>query len=440
MRGITSLTLVGLCLGVFTLGAQEPGGGAAEFRKQRRTIEAKLVSPNLNDRVVGLSDLKRYPLIDTVKVALPYWSKDPSPAVRSTAAEVLFGFKDESALRPVLRAELKKDINDTNAILAAVWLAGASPDEQREFMTALGKLIEKKPATLFAFFGVADWLGTRQDPAAVKALAALTEMNAFHRQFAFRRCVVTALVGVKHPDAVTKLIDLLPDADGEIRGDIIQHLTRLSGLTLGSDQAPWLAWWKEKKGMIQFPDANGKPPAIALNKGTATYYGIPIYAKKLIFILDTSGSMRGQRITNAKKELVKAIESLDAGTSFNLVSFNSELEVWHRGLVTASPDVKAKAIRWVNQLEADGSTFTYDALKATMDQTPEAVYLLTDGQPTGGTIVEPDKIIEAVRQTNRYRRMTVNVIGVNPGPEEGVFSQFMKKLAGENWGQYRRVE
>src|SRR5262245_44720738 len=66
MRCITWLGLLGLGFVTVSLYAQEPGGGAAEFRKQRRTIEAKLVSPNLNDRVVGLGELKRYPLIDTV--------------------------------------------------------------------------------------------------------------------------------------------------------------------------------------------------------------------------------------------------------------------------------------------------------------------------------------------------------------------------------------
>jgi hypothetical protein len=150
--------------------------------------------------------------------------------------------------------------------------------------------------------------------------------------------------------------------------------------------------------------------------------------------------MKGQRIVSAKKELVKTIENLPTSTSFNLVSFNSEFEVWQKALAAAAPEVRTKATKWVNQLDVEGATFTYDALKATMDQHPEAIYLLTDGQPTGGTFVEPDKIIEAVRQMNKYRRITIHVIGVNPGPEDGPFSQFLKKLAAENWGQYRRVD
>jgi uncharacterized protein YegL len=175
-------------------------------------------------------------------------------------------------------------------------------------------------------------------------------------------------------------------------------------------------------------------------KGQPSYYGIPINAKKVIFIIDTSGSMKGQRIINARKELIRTIDELPTSTSFNLVGFNSELSVWNSKLVTASPEVKTKATKWINQQDPEGATFTYDALKATLDQQPEAVYLLTDGEPTGGTFVAPDAILDAIRQTNRYRRTTIHVIGVNPGPEDGVFSQFMKNLAAQNWGQYRRVD
>lgn len=438
MRTIVSLSLAVLCVAASGLRADEQRG-LADLRKNRKGIEKQLASSNLNDRVAGLGELKLYPVVDTVKLVLPFWSKDPSPAVRSTAAEVLFGFKDEATLRPIMRAELKKEINEANSLLVAVWLAGAADDERREFLDGLFKLFEKRPAVLATLFPVVDWLGTRQEAAAVKVLAAFTELAAFKKQFGFRRCVVTALAGVRHVDAVTKLLDLLPESDGEIRGDIVQHLTRLSGEAHGDNPKAWVTWWDKSKTNFQFPDAPAKP-GLMPQKGTPTYHGIPIFAKKVIFILDTSGSMKGQRIVSAKKELVRTIESLPTSTSFNLVSFNSELEVWHRALVTAAPDTKTKAVRWVNQLDADGATHTYDALKATLDQQPEAIYLLTDGQPTGGTIVEPNGIIEAVRQTNRYRRTTIHVIGVNPGPENGVFSEFLKKLAAENWGQYRRVE
>lgn len=410
-----------------------------EFRKEKRRIELQLASVNLNDRVAGLNALRKYPSVDAVRLALPHWSKDPSPAVRSTAGEVLFSFKDHARLRPALRAELKKEINETTSILLAAWLAGADARERQEMIDGLNKLYLKRPEGHYSLFTVADWLATQQYGSAVVVLSAFADLDPFKRQFAFRRCVVMALTGVRHPEAVDRLVALLPQVDGEVRADIIRHLTQISRQNFGDDNAAWQEWWRGNKAGFSFPDAVQLRQA-ALQRGTATYYGIPVVGKKVIFILDTSGSMKGQRIVSAKKELIRTIEELPTTTSFNLVAFNSELGVWRRGLEPAAPTTKARGVRWVEELPAGGATFTFDALKATLEQQPEAIYLLTDGEPTGGAIVEPDAIVEAVRQMNRYRRCTIHVIGVAPGPEDGPFSQFMKKLAAENWGQYRRVE
>jgi hypothetical protein len=232
----------------------------------------------------------------------------------------------------------------------------------------------------------------------------------------------------------------LPEVDGEVQGDIVQYFMRLSGLALGPDAAGWGEWWNARKANFQFPAAAEARGPVPVPKNVPSYYGIGIYARRVIFVLDTSGSMRGQRLASARQELIKTIEGLPPGTSFNVVSFNSTLAVWNRSLMPATKEVKAKACQWIAVQEAEGDTHTFDALRTTLDQQPEAIYLLTDGKPKGGTIGEPKAILQALQQTNRYRRTSIHVIGVHPGPEESLFSQFLVALAAQNWGQYRRVE
>jgi hypothetical protein len=41
---------------------------------------------------------------------------------------------------------------------------------------------------------------------------------------------------------------------------------------------------------------------------------------------------------------------------------------------------------------------------------------------------------------NRVRRMTINCIGIGVGPENGGFAQFLKVLAAQNFGAFRRVD
>lgn len=439
MRWMIVLTLAWLGL-LANFARADEAETAAAFKKNRPGIEKLLSSSVVQERAAALNDLKQYPLLDAMKIAQNCWAKDPVVEVRTLAGEVLYSFRDDAKLRAAMFEAVKKEITEANGILAISWLAGAKAEDAFELLEPLGKMLEKKPAALHAFFTAVDFLGTRQDADAVKVLTALTKVGSFKKDFPFRRSVVMALIGVRHPDAITKLLELMPDADGETKGDMVQYLTRLSGQALGNDVAAWQTWWLPKKDAFTFPDPALRGGQAMLKEGQVTYYGIPIYAKKVIFVIDTSGSMAGPRIMHARAELIKAIDNLPSTTTFNIVSFNSNLATWNKQPVIASAENKTKATKWVKNLQPGGSTFTYDALKTTMDQQPEAMYVLTDGEPTGGAIVEPNAILDAIKQTNKYRRTTIHVIGVSPGPEEGVFSQFMKKLAAQNYGQYRRVD
>ena len=62
----------------------------------------------------------------------------------------------------------------------------------------------------------------------------------------------------------------------------------------------------------------------------------------------------------------------------------------------------------------------------------------------GLAVCEPETrvalVIDAIREPNKYRRTTIHVIGLNPGPEDGIFSKFLKEMAAQNFGEYRRVD
>jgi hypothetical protein len=70
----------------------------------------------------------------------------------------------------------------------------------------------------------------------------------------------------------------------------------------------------------------------------------------------------------------------------------------------------------------------------------EAIYFLSDGAPNAGTIPRPDAILTAVTQANRARRISIYTIGIAPGEPGGSLDSFMRTLAEEDFGVYRRVE
>jgi hypothetical protein len=406
--------------------------------QNRLLLEVRLRSPQSNERIAALRELKQYPTLDWVRPVLLLWNKDPDADVRSSAGGVLYSYRTDAKLRKAFLDTLKKEPSEANAILMGVYFAGAKPDEQTELLDHLARIFEKRPQAVQMLMPVADFLGTRDDADAAKALTAMTKLAVYQKHFGFRRSVVHALINLQRREAVNALVELMADSDGEIQGDVAQYLTRLSGEPFGNNAKAWKSWWLARQSTFEFPPiATQKARQLV---GVPTYYGIPVYAKKVIFVIDTSGSMSGDRITNAKAELRKTIEGLPGGTQFNIVAYNSTLIPWKNALQTTSSDAKGKATTWVNGLKANGATHTFDALRIALDQQPEAMYVLTDGKPTGGTLIDPVDILNALKQQNKYRRTTIHVIGLDPGPEKGVFSQFLQELAAQNWGQYRRVD
>ncbi len=64
----------------------------------------------------------------------------------------------------------------------------------------------------------------------------------------------------------------------------------------------------------------------------------------------------------------------------------------------------------------------------------EAVYLLTDGAPSSGKLIDMDEIRRAVRSQNAERLVRVNTIQIGGGRRE---TSFLRGLAAENHGESR---
>lgn len=168
------------------------------------------------------------------------------------------------------------------------------------------------------------------------------------------------------------------------------------------------------------------------------YYGIPICAKKVVFVLDTSGSMRGEPIEAAKRALIDAVKKLPADVRFDIVMFDSKADAWKPELVLATTQAKQQAAEAVLARGLGRRTASHAALDATFTLDPEAIYFLSDGAPTDGN---PPQIVEALSAKNRTRRVSIHTIGVGTDRAEAVaLAQFMKSLAEANWGEYKAVD
>ncbi|MFM9106066.1 MAG: VIT domain-containing protein [Chloroflexota bacterium] len=109
-------------------------------------------------------------------------------------------------------------------------------------------------------------------------------------------------------------------------------------------------------------------------------------AKDVILVLDTSGSMEGEKIAQAKQALTGVLERLNPDDRFAVVEFSTGVRLYQRDLQPASD--RSGAISWVENLPVTGGTdinrALLEAFALARTDRPAMVIFLTDGLPTEG--------------------------------------------------------
>ncbi|MFQ5856040.1 MAG: VIT domain-containing protein [Anaerolineae bacterium] len=122
-----------------------------------------------------------------------------------------------------------------------------------------------------------------------------------------------------------------------------------------------------------------------------------VIAKDVLLVLDTSGSMEGEKLVQAKEALNFVLEHLNPEDRFNIVTFSTGIRRYARTLQPASE--AASGQHWVDGLTAGGSTdinrALLEALADADSERPTILIFLTDGLPTAG-VTDADRIIANV--------------------------------------------
>lgn len=161
--------------------------------------------------------------------------------------------------------------------------------------------------------------------------------------------------------------------------------------------------------------------------------------RDIAFVLDTSGSMAGNKIWQAQAALSYCIRKLNPHDRFAVMRFSTDVQQHTAGFVPANEHEKTEALRFVEQLEARGGTAIDAALRAAsalerQADRPTTIVFLTDGKPTVGT-VDTQSIVKHVAQASPANTR-IFVFGVG----KTVNTHLLDRIAGENGGASHYVK
>lgn len=250
----------------------------------------------------------------------------------------------------------------------------------------------------------------------------------------------------RRPDLedVPYLIPLLERGRGRAAWEAVALLQRITGYKIGLDARTW-DYFRLKHVAEGTPFRRTDPPDEAATE-TLSYLGVPITSDRIVFVLDSSGSMnealpeqpRHTRGSMAVEELIHVLPRLAAGARFDIVFFTDRAAAYGGGRLTPRDEEHlTQASGWLRNRRFDGSTNLGGGLELAFAH-PEVdeIVLLSDGEPTAGE-TRPHRILGQVARWNRWRHVRLSTISLGAPPAARAL---LYKLADQNGGVCRILE
>ncbi len=162
-------------------------------------------------------------------------------------------------------------------------------------------------------------------------------------------------------------------------------------------------------------------------------HSIQSLARDMVFIIDTSGSMGGESISQAKSSLVNALSRLNAQDRFNIIEFNSDYTQLFPQLAYATASNTTQANTWINSLNAGGGTNMLPALNASFTQHQDSESLQQTIFITDGAVGNETELFSTIR--NNLGNTRLFTVGIGSAPN----SYFMKKSAEFGRGSFTYI-
>ena len=320
---------------------------------------------------------------------------------------------------------------------------------------------------------------------AEKAVPLLCLQLKSSSDWVLQKAAADALAKIRSRDSIEPLIVCFETESGILLESVYKSLVAITGEDYSFESKFWRRWWERAKADWKLPtdqqisEKKAKMAAsLAQYKGPDKhkYQTIETLSKRMVFVIDVSGSM-GDRITIpddatqeeidafgsrvkidiAKRELIDLLGAIGSDVEFNIITFAGSAKPWQDNLVGAG--MRTSAIKFLSKLKAlqpassnnsrapstgddEQKTNLYAGILSAFGFADEGapdwkkrgkvdtVFIVTDGVPTTGQVVDVPKLIDTVTEMNRTRGLTIHLVIFDPFSAEQ-----MKRLATNNGGQ-----
>lgn len=381
------------------------------------------------------------------------------PIVQRRAMEILSSREDVEELSVRLWSLL--DSKDAQLRLVAIEGLGRIAADEERWRTRLRYLAGASDPI--------DRLGAARAMAALPTADAATGLYGLMEDddWRVRLEVVQRLAIVRDGASVGILVGRMQVDTGRIRRAIAESLRVLTGEDHGNTAGRWVAWWKDNETGYVLPsleDAQARlaelAEARAESRTVATFYGLPVYSDRVVFVFDTSGSMNapsfsmnprtagppttggsgGTAMEIARGELDQLLKRLPDGAKCNIIFFGDKLDTWKRRLTELDARSRKNVLKFIAEKEADGQTALYDALlEAFDDDEVDTIYLLSDGLPSVGDLIDPHEIRAAIAEMNAVRQIEIHGVDLSRSSLAGFLGRsvpLVRWLAEDSGGRF----
>lgn len=202
-----------------------------------------------------------------------------------------------------------------------------------------------------------------------------------------------------------------------------------------ADQAPQAAVLSERINDRNYALVMLVPPSDAAERLAVR--------REAIFIIDTSGSMAGESIEQARLSLALALDRLKPSDRFNVIQFHTTTHSLFANPVAATSHNLEKAKRFVRGVESNGGTEMLEALRVALSQGgPESRDETGDANTlplqqvifiTDGSVGNEQELMRYIHDNLRQRRLFT--VGIGSAPN----SHFMSSAARFGRGSFTYV-